>query len=74
MTALRSAQDFSALDVAARQVTELERSVHARGGGHVGAVDQNLDVVAVRSAHEHKGRSARAEGLHNVETRAIASA
>jgi hypothetical protein len=52
--ALRPAQHFDAGNVPGQQLAEIERLVRIAGIGNVDAVDQDLDVVGVGPADEHR--------------------
>ena len=67
--ALRTAQHFDLGDVAGKEFGNIRRAAGRGGIGDIDAVQQHLDVVGIGAAHEQRGLTARAAGLHDVEAR-----
>ena len=60
-------QHLDAGDIPSQQLTEVEGIVGVAGIADVDAVDQHLDVIRVRAAHEHRGLASGSAALHEVE-------
>jgi hypothetical protein len=67
--ALRSAQDFDLLNVRRQKVPEIDRPARRAGIGDVDSIDQNLDVIGIGAANEHRRLTAGRAVLHDLDAR-----
>ena len=67
--ALRTPQYFDAVDIVRQQLTEIESAGRIAWIARIDTVDENLDLVRVRTPDEYRSLAARPARLHDIEAR-----